>query len=189
MSAEDDVKNAWRAQAATWPARSADELRQAAQALQDKVARRNRSEYIAGALVLPVFCFYAWLFPSWLAKLGAVLVVLGSLMVMWQLHRRASARALPEDFGHTGLQFQRAELMRQRDALREVWRWYLGPLLPGMLVFGAGMHDQYSGWALPLLLDTVVLLVFAWIHWRNRRAAAGLQAEIDALDRIQAEGE
>ncbi|MEJ6006200.1 hypothetical protein WG899_11620 [Paucibacter sp. AS339] len=183
MSAEDDLKMAWRAQSEPQPACLPQELRVAAQAFQDRIARRNRREYIGGAIVVPVFCFYAWFFPYWVTKLGAVLVVLGTLVVMWQLHKRASARSLPRDFGQTGLQFQREELQRQRDALHDVWRWYLGPLLPGLFVFMWGQQDGQAGTA-EAIVDLIMVLVFVAIHAINRRAAKKLQAEIDALDRL-----
>lgn len=184
MSVEDDLKSAWRAQPAALAAGHPPELQQQVLAADALIRRRNRRELLAAAATIPVFCFYGWLFPSWASKLGSALVVLGSLWVMWQLHLRGAALPLPAELGEQALPFQRAQLVRQRDALHGVWRWYLLPLLPGLLLFGAGMRNEYTGWALPLLLDGMVLCVFAWIHGRNRRAAAGLQAEIDALDAL-----
>jgi hypothetical protein len=184
MSAEDHLKTAWRAQAAALPARSPQALQAQALATQAVVRRRNRQEVLGAALAIPVFCFYGWLFPSWPSKLGSALVVLASLWVAWQIHRRGANLPLPAELGEQALAFQRSQLLRQRDALHSVWRWYLAPLLPGLLLFGAGMRNEFTGWTLALLLDAGVLAVFAWIHWRNRRAAARLQAEIDALDAL-----
>jgi len=180
---EDDVKRRWQAQSFSLPQRSAGDLLAEATAFQRRIARRNLREYVAGAVVVPVFCFYIWLFPYWVTRLGSVLVVLGTLVVMWQLHRRAASRVVPEDFGVSGLQFQRTELARQRDALRAVWLWYLGPLVPGLAVFMWGMQGS-SARPLELLVDLTMLTVFAAIAWINRRLAAKLQRQIDALDAL-----
>jgi hypothetical protein len=112
-----------------------------------------------------------------------VLVVLGTLVVMWQLHRRAASRAVPKDFGASGLQFQRTELARQCDALRSVWLWYLAPLVPGFAVFMWGRQGRSAKPAY-LLVDLTMLAVFAAIAWINRWGAAKLQRQIDALDSL-----
>lgn len=180
---EDDFKRAWQMQPCALLQRSTQDLRAEATAFQRKIARRNRREYLAGAVVIPVFCFYIWLFPYWVTRLGAALVVAGTLVVMWQLHRRAASRAVPTDLGGACLQFQRAELARQRDALRAVWLWYLGPLLPGLVVFMWGRQGG-SAKLVEWLVDLAMLAVFVAIAWINRRAATHLQRQIDALDEL-----
>ena len=178
---EDDVKRRWQAQSFPLPQPSAEDLLAEATIFQRRIARRNLREYVAGAVVVAVFCFYIWLFPYWITRLGSLLVMLGTLVVMWQLHRRAASRAVPKDFGVSGLQFQRTELARQRDALRTVWCWYLGPLVPGLAVFLWGMQGR-SAKPIELLVDLTMLTVFAAIAWINRRLAAKLQRQIDARD-------
>ena len=180
---EDDVKRLWQAQSFPLPQRSAEDLLAEATIFQRRIARRNLREYVAGAVIVPVFCFYIWLFPYWVTRLGSLLVVLGTLVVIWQLHRRAASRAVPKDFGVSGLQFQRTELARQRDALRTVWLWYLGPLVPGLAVFMWGIQGG-SAKRINLLVELTMLTVFAAIAWINRRAAAKLQRQIDTLDTL-----
>lgn len=178
----------WHAQALPPLDLSADELRRRTSALHSRVARRNRVEYLAGGLfVIPVYAFYIWLFPFWLTKLGALLVVLGTLVVLQQLRRRASSRALPpEALGQDWAAFHRAELLRQRDAVRSVWLWYIGPLVPGFWLFLWGRETELAGqgmeWVFSLthagaLLVLLLVLVFNW------RAARRYQREINALDR------
>jgi hypothetical protein len=115
-------------------------------------------------------------------RLGAALVVAGTLVVMWQLNRRASSRVVPADLGGACLQFQRDELVRQRDALRSVWLWYLVPLLPGLVVFMWGMQRGSAHHPFEMLVDGFMLAVFVTIAVINRRAAAKLQRQIDILD-------
>ncbi len=180
---EVEIKKAWQSQPAALPQLAPADLRVEAAALQRKVARRNLGEYLGGAIVIPCFAFYLWYFPDWVIRLGAALVILGTLFVMWQVHRRAGARVLPEDFGADGLRFQRRELSRQRDALRGVWFWYIGPLLPGLLVFMCGVQGG-SPRRLALFVDLMMLAVLGFIAWINRRGAALLQRRIDMLDAL-----
>jgi len=180
---ENDIKSSWQSQPLALPLRSPEDLRAEAAVFQRKIARRNLREYVAGAVVIPAFSFYIWYFPYWVTRLGAALVVLGTLVVMWQIHRRAASRAVPEDFGSAGLQFQRRELSRQRDALRSVWLWYLGPLVPGLAVFMWGIQGGSAG-PFELLVDLMMVAVFIVIAWVNRWAAAKLQRRIDMLDAL-----
>ena len=180
---EDDVKRRWQAQSFTLPQRTAEDFLAETTAFQRRIARRNLREYVAGAVVVAGFCFYIWWFPYWVTRLGAVLVVLGTLVVMWQLHRRAASRAVPEDFAVNCLQFQRTELARQRDALRTVWLWYLGPLVPGLAVFMWSIQGR-SARPIDLLVDLTMLTAFAAVAWINRWGAAKLQRQIDALNAL-----
>lgn len=181
-----DAGSLWRAQAVP-PLQplSAEALAEQAVRLQGRVSRRNRRELLAATLVAPVFLFYAWFFPHWLTKLGALLVVAGAAWVAWQLMRRASARPLPQALAGRLLDFHRGELQRQRDALRTVWRWYLAPLLPGLLLFLCGRQIENGHWQPGPFV--IVAAVMAGVVWINRRAARRLQREVDALDELAKE--
>jgi hypothetical protein len=135
---EQDVKNMWRSAPAadTAPLQEA-ELARRARHFQRRIARRNFLEYAAALLVCVGFGFYLWKFPDPLMRLGSVLTIAGILVVVWQLRQRASSRALPgAESALPSRDFHRAELVRQRDALRSVWLWYVAPLVPGMLGCG-----------------------------------------------------
>ena len=183
---QDDAGRLWRAQALT-PLQPLppQELAEKAAKLQGIVSRRNRREVIAAAVAAPVFLFYAGFFPHWLTKLGALLCVAGLGVVVWQLLQRASARPLPQALAANLLAFHREELVRQRDALRSVWLWYVAPLVPGLALFLCGRQVENGRWdpwpfvAVALLTVAVVLL--------NRYAARRLQRDIDALDRLTEE--
>lgn len=186
MSLDDDARQLWREQAV--PALQplpADELATQSRQLRHKVGRRNRHETVAAVLVALVFLAYAWIFPHWLTKLGALLTVAGSAVVVWQLRRRASALPLPEALGASLLQFHRTELVRQRDALLSVWRWYVAPAVPGLLLFLCGRQIENGRWQPWPFIITV--LVMAGVVWINRRAAQQLQREIEALDLLEKE--
>lgn len=68
--------------------------------------------------------------------------------------------------------------------MHSVPRWYLGPFVPGLLVFLGGMAlDPRAGRAWPAILFTALLSVatFVFIALRNRAAAHKLDVEISAL--------
>jgi Flp pilus assembly protein TadB len=106
---------------------------------------------------------------------------------MWQLHRRARARPLPEALAGSLMEFHRAELARQRDALRSVWRWYIGPLVPGLVLFLCGRQIENGSWQ-PAAFAIVALLL-AGVVVLNLHAARRLQRQIDKLDQLTREGE
>lgn len=155
-----------------------------ARGFQARVRRRNLVEYAACLLVIAVFSSYIVILPGSILKVASALTILGTLVVAWQLHRRGSARQAPAT---DALSFHRAELIRQRDALRSVWLWYLGPFVPGTLLFMAGMsalRPQASlAHHLALPVATVIFFVFCWL--RNLRGARRLQREIDDLDALK----
>ncbi len=114
--------------------------------------------------------------------------MLGTLLVLWNLHRQAR-RASAEEVQSAAASwrdFHRAELVRQRDALRSVWLWYLAPMLPGMLLLFAGSSQVLSGgWPALVsfgLVAAFVGAVFVTIGVLNSKAAKRLQEEIEALD-------
>jgi hypothetical protein len=159
---------AWRAQTAALAARPLAELRAAARAVEHRIVWRNRLETAAGVLGL---CGWA-----------LVLVIAGGVVVLWQLHRRAGLRRLPPPaLGGATLPFHRAELLRQRDAMRSVGRWYLAPLVPGFIVSAWGMARHVPA-SQPGLFLLVAAALFVAVIVLNRRGAAQLQRQIDALD-------
>ena len=187
----------WRRDSGEPPRFTPDELRRNMGKFERTIARRNLREYFAGAFVIALFAYYMWMFPTLTLRIGCGLIILGTIYVIYQLHRRASARPSPADLGQRScVDFQRAELERQRDALRSVWSWYLLPFLPGMCVFlfgifqfamrithaaGRQFHAGIAVTAIGLIAGCVAIVFFA--VWRlNRWAANKLQAQIHELD-------
>jgi hypothetical protein len=186
---EQDVKNMWRSAPAadTAPLQEA-ELARRARHFQRRIARRNFLEYAAALLVCVGFGFYLWKFPDPLMRLGSVLTIAGILVVVWQLRQRASSRALPgAESALPSRDFHRAELVRQRDALRSVWLWYVAPLVPGMVVFRWGVETNPDpslpfarGWAADVMIAAIVLGVILL----NLYGAHRLQRQIEQLDQL-----
>jgi Flp pilus assembly protein TadB len=164
---------------------SLDELRYRSRRLARIVSRRNLREYVAAAMVAVACGYLAWTTPLPLMRVGAVLSVLGVIFIVYYLHRHGAARAMPADMALTScLQFHRRELERQRDLLRGVWKWYLAPLLPGLILFYVASilaHPEHASRGWWLLAGS--LLFFVLIGELNRYVAKKIQARIDALER------
>jgi hypothetical protein len=156
-------------------------------------------EYVAAVFVVAAFTNYIWRFPSPLVRLGCILVIMGTLFVVYTLHQRGSARTLPaESASHSCVEFHRRELQRQRDLLRSVWTWYLLPFIPGIVVFNLGLYlrkmqqpnaSAHAGRIATVFAATAVVyaLVFIGVGKLNSWAAGKIQREIDALDAIEKE--
>ena len=94
---------------------------------------------------------------------------------------------MPADMALTScLAFHRGELERQRDLLRGVWKWYLLPLVPGMILFCLGpvmARPEKASLAVAVSIAAGNLAFFVFIGELNRRAANKIQGRIDALER------
>jgi hypothetical protein len=164
------------------------EIYQRARTFETKVRRRNAREYIACAIVILAFLPVLFHRASWMMQAGGALTIAATVIVAWQLHRRGAARRLPEG-DETLVAFHREELMRQRDALRSIGRWYLAPFIPGMILLLMGRWFQSHAPHRPVGLDhliillcsAIVALVFLVIWLLNQRGADRLQRRIDQL--------
>jgi len=181
----DHLQRLWQDQPARGRVMSIDELRYRSRRLTRIVSRRSLREYVAGAMVVVACGYLAWTAPLPLVRAGAVLSIAGVIFIVYYLHRHGAARTMPEEMALTTcLQFHRGELERQRDLLRGVWKWYLAPLLPGLILFYLGpilAHPERAPRGLWLL--ALSLAFFVLIGELNRYAAKRLQARIDALER------
>jgi len=194
-----DMTSIWKNQPAVPPAISIEQLHRKSQKLQKRVLWRNLREYVAAAVVVVAFAYYIWLFPFLLLRVGCMLVIAGTLFVVYTLHTRGSARIMPAQFASRScIEFHREELLRQRDLLRSVWIWYLLPFVPGMVVFLLGLYlwtmqqpnapaHQGRIAAVYLLTAAGCAVVFIGVGKLNAWAARKIQREIDALDAIAKE--
>lgn len=190
MSTNDPVKQSWQSSVTEPSLPSLDAVHQAAGQFFRKVRRRNRIEYAACVVIVIVFTGYTLFLPNPFVRLGAALVVLGTLIVAWQLHRRASPIPLEQAGTMPILAFQRAQLVRQRDALASVFWWYLLPFLPGFVLMMAGPR---IGAMRPLhwpewVSIVVTILIFGGTWQLNRWGARRLQKWIDTIDALDDKG-
>jgi len=185
----DKARAVWQSQTVTPIVMSPSELRRRAAALGTRVRRRNRLEYGAAAAVAVMFALCIPLAPHWLTQAGAGLMVLATIYVTLELRRRSSRAKAPSDEAAACLAHYREALAREHDLLKSVPRWYLAPLLPGLVLFFAGLAVSGSGavrWgvALAVLLAGAVFVAV----WRlNERAARQVAREIETVDALASE--
>ena len=155
------------------------------------IRRRNLLEYVAAALVIGVFASLGLFFANvgeWGFVAAVSMTVAGAIFVVTKLHRDGSSLArAPEASCRDHL---RSQLVRQRDLLRGVPKWYLAPFVPGIAGFYfivTAKLAEARGWE--VALDGVwanlaaTLAFFVFVGWLNLHAARKLDREIAALDR------
>ncbi len=194
MSDYDPLQKLWTQQAQEPFTMSLADVHLHAQRFQSRIRNRNMIEYVAAGSVVACFMWMIATVPEPIVQVGAGLIVAGALYVCWQLYRlgRSATRSELDAASQSWASFHRAELVRQREALRTVWSWYLAPFVPGMLVFLTGVSFTPANPA-PLPARLVVFLaglglmaaVFAVIWVLNAAAAKRLDAEIAALDQAR----
>ena len=110
------------------------------------------------------------------------------LYMLWQTHKRSSFRRIPAEMGIVScLEFIASNWNADATFYRGVWRWGLGPAVPGSVLLMVGLarinpvHARQWGWTL-LGVNTVVVLMclYGWIQREGR--AHKLQAQIDERD-------
>jgi hypothetical protein len=173
----------WLSQTEEETKMSLEEIRQKAQAFQQKIRRRNIREYISIVFGTIPYCGVTWYLDHPVIRVGAVLTLIGMYYSVYQIYRDGSAQEVPADGECLG--FHRRELTKQRDMLRRVGPCHIGPIIPGMLLFYAGawlskVDDQRSA-IIMSISGLLALSVFAFVYWLNVRAATKLQHELDAL--------
>lgn len=189
MTEHDPLQKLWSRQNQEPFQMSLADIHTRATRFQSTIRWRNAREYIAGAFVFSFFAWVAATDDNTLVCVGAVLIATASAFVNWNIYRRG--RAAPKaalDMARNFFDFHRAELVRQRDTLRTVWRWYLGPYVPGLLIFLAGASFGDPDVPLGMELAKFALgagiggAVFASIGWVNAEVAKRMDGEIGALD-------
>jgi len=161
------------------------EIRSKALKFQTKIRRRNLIEYIGIVVGTAMYCGFMWYLPGVLVKLGAALTLAGMYFSVYQIRRDGSAREVPVDSSPTEcLEFHRRELTRQRDMLRRVGPWHIGPALPGLALFFVGVWiENVDGLEESLIVGASGVLaaaVLSFVYWLNVRAANKLDQELES---------
>ena len=162
------------------------DIRRQAVAFQTRVRRRNAREYVGIVFGTILYGAFIWILPGLLTKIGSALTLLAMYYAVYQLRRDGAARELPADAAAGDcLAFHRRQLTRQRDMLRRVGPWHIGPMVPGLALLYAGLwveqvqsREDAVIFAIAALFGSAVL---AFVYWLNVRAANRLQRDLDLL--------
>ena len=160
--------------------------------LTRNVRIRNAIEYVAGALVIVLFggsAVGAMIKGEWLIGFSLALVVAGTLVILWNLHKRASNLVrLPEE---ACLAHLRRQYAHQYAALRAVPLWYIGPLVPGVALLYIAIGTRVAErtdfvTTIEGLLGpaAVTFGIFGVFIAANLLAARGLKRKIAELDAL-----
>jgi hypothetical protein len=189
-----DLQSLWQSMPTPPVTITVEEMRTRSVAFDKKVGSRNLIEYIAAAFVVVIFGWYAtWPIPATpLWPIANIAIIIGTLVVVWNLHRIAGANGTPGEASlATLIDHHRSGLVKQRDALRSVWRWYLLPFAPGLALWftalwvGAPEGEKKLTFGLGLGMAALLsIAVSGFIILVNLIGAARLQRMIDDIDRF-----
>ncbi|USI78808.1 hypothetical protein [Sphingopyxis sp. USTB-05] len=189
---DDSLHSLWLDSGAAVEPLSLAEVKSRAAMLSRAIGRRNRREYIATAFVTLIFGLYALVLPGILLKVGSLLVIAGGFIMAWQLSCRTSKPDSDAEAANVRIHY-RTRLATEERMLASVGLWYIGPLVPGLVVFMAGLaaangFDSIFGFVGFAAIPALILLGI-WLL--NRHAAAMLRKQIERLDAATAgvEGE
>ncbi len=165
---------------------SVEELRAKAAKFSKRIRRRNVREYVAGVIAIAWAGIYFWRIPHLVERIALALLIAAVIYSMWYLKKWAPPKSLPADMGRADcVRFYQSELERQRDLLRSIWKWGLGPFIPGMtLICVYFVVVPPSGHRWVSVANAVFqAAVFSVLGWLNLRAARRLDRRIEELDR------
>lgn len=179
------MQEIWQGQPVEGVKMSIEEIRNRATKFEKKIYWRNVRENVAGAIAIVWLGFYFAGAHRVLDRSAFALLIAGMVYVMYQLHRQGAAKAMPPSMTvGPSLEFYREELERQRKLVSNVWTWYLGPFVPGLLlsVVASIAHNPQPRHIAMLIFWYGLIagfFVFAW--WLNVRAARCLKRMIGEL--------
>jgi CubicO group peptidase (beta-lactamase class C family) len=186
---DDELKALWRAQriepAPPLPdAEQLAEMERKTKALDRTILWRDRRENSAALLVMAIFGVYFFVFPTLLARIGCVIVILSSLVVMaypmWR--KRRVPKAAPEATMTEALESELRKVEVEIALLRSVLWWYILPGCAGVIVFVAGLSVPIA-W--PVIFTLCVIALDAFIYRINQKAVdqrlLPLKRELESL--------
>ena len=183
-----DPRGLWQSQNKEYDAMTLAQIHAKARTFENRIQRRNAVEYAACGVVIVGFAPPLLFGPNWMMRVGAALIMLGTIYVGWQLHRRGSVDA-PAAPGETLVDAYRRQLIRQREALRTIATWYLAPFMPGMalLMVGIWFRAPTPGVTVERAHAGLLIMAGVWVAicvgiWLlNQHGAKRLQKKIDEL--------
>jgi len=185
---ESELHRRWQSTTAA-PVMSLQYVQHRLQSLERRARRRNRTEYVAGALGIGAVVWALTQHDSVALQVATVALLVGCIYSLWRFQRVARVAAIAELVRvGDGLSAYRRELERQHAVRHKNFRWYIAPSLPGALAYLVVSVAQSP--ENTVVYACIVALTAVWIVVAmsvDARAARHLQQEIDALDSLRGE--
>jgi hypothetical protein len=181
----DDPRNLWQTQEVEEMKFSVEELRAKAAKFNSMIRWRNVREHVAAVILIVWVGISLWKVPDTVERIAYALMIVGAMYYMWHLWKWGSAKSLPADLGRADcVRFYQSELARQRDLVSSIWKWALGPLLPGVALLNAyQIAFPPASRRFSVITAVLVATMISTIGWLNLRAARRLDRRIAELDR------
>lgn len=140
----DDWKDTWQAAEKGADSTLSDEallrlVKEKSEAFDETIRRRDRREGIAAALVCLFFSLMLF-DPSWVVRIGALIVMGSSASIYWTLRRARTGYAppAPDQPVVETIRSEREKVAEQIRLLESVFWWYLLPLATGLFLVVGG---------------------------------------------------
>jgi hypothetical protein len=189
MNDNDELRRLWQSQKPEKNMNqtiSLSEIRVQASAFDRKMRFRNAREYVAAAIICAGFGWRAFHAHSWLESAASVEIVLTAIWITATLVRSVTPEPGPSATMREVLAFHRTQMDRQIKLLSRAYVWYVAPLAVGLT--GLMTSDFLRLGATPPLIATslIFVVVFGFVAFINRRAAAKIENDRSLLPRIDA---
>ena len=185
---KNSVQELWQSQPVEVTKMSVEEIRRRAGKFERKIRWRNIREYVASLIAAALMGYFYITADDVASRVTFALFIVAMLWIVIALHRMGSARRTPVDVDTlTTQQFYRAELERQLAVVKNVWWWYLAPMVPGMVgcTIAYLMKTHHHGtWAGLAFMDGLFVATFYGVWKLNIRAARCLERMIKDLDAV-----
>jgi hypothetical protein len=180
MPHDDEIRALWKEAPSPSIRPSVAAFRRKQRWLTLRVRVRNALEYGAALLVIAGCVAGIADAPTGGVKLACLVMIAAAVVVVKKLHRDGSPLPAPpaDATSEATIAHHRASLVRQRDLLREVPRWYLAPLGGAILFFYVVVSIEAA--------QTAPLLTILQHLWKPLAGTAALYLMIAHANRVAA---
>ena len=186
---DNSVQQLWQSQPVEVTKMPVEELRRRAGKFERKIRWRNIREYIASLVAAGLMVYFYVGAHDVASRVTFALFLAAMLWIVIALHYMGSAKRTPADVDTlTTHQFYRAELERQLTVVKNVWWWYLAPLVPGCIACTVSyvMEPHHTGvWGGLIFMNALFVVSFYAVWKLNIRAARCLERMINDLNATQ----
>ena len=141
------------------------------------VKRRDLIEISTAIIMSPIFAYLAYWLPNVLAKIGAGLIAIWCLYVIYKLLRVKRTRPIESNSYLEYIKESKEYLERQKGLLDKIIYWYILPGLMGCVMVMIGQLDLFSMPWQSVLKNKIMwrsLSVFIGVgvftYWLNKKA-------------------